>query len=242
MDPIDLPRLGAPFDAALREALHYLDGLPEPIIGVWLAGSVSRGEGDANSDLDLYVLVDAAYRRRIQRFFNGVPTEMFLNSPARARQYFEEDRALGRRPGLDMMAHGLILLDTRGECAAIQAEALHSITLGPNVDLLTIETRRYLVADRLDNAADVFERDPTTARLLASAAVHDAMVLAFIRSGEWAPHDKDLLPVLRERHAVIAAMIDQFTRSGDLDAARDAVEHLLGVSGFYEWETPCEPT
>ena len=135
MELVNVPDLGPPFDAALNDAAAFLDGLPEPVIGLWLAGSVSRGAGDANSDLDLYVLIDAEHRRRLSRRFRGVPTEMFLNPPERARRYFDEDRALGRRPGLDMMAEGLILFDPLGECAAIQSEARAAVALRPSTRL-----------------------------------------------------------------------------------------------------------
>lgn len=241
MDHRPLPELGAPFDEALRQALEYLDTLPEPVIGVWLAGSLSRGEGDVNSDLDLYVLVDVGHRRRLSRRFNGVPTEMFLNPPRRARQYFEEDRALGRRPSLDMMAYGLILFDPVSECAAITAEARAAIDLGPNVDPVALETRRYLATDKLDNAGDVAERDPATARLLASVAVHEAMILSFLQRGRWAPRDKELLPKLRTVSPEAAALVDRFHATGELETAAAAVEALVGKRTFYEWETPPEP-
>ncbi len=240
MDHGLLPELGAPFDEALASALEYLDGLPETVIGVWLAGSLSRGEGDANSDLDLYVLVDASHRRRLSRRFNDVPTEIFLNPPHRARQYFDEDRALGRRPSLDMMAYGLILFDPGGACATIADEARAAIDLGPNPDPVVLETRRYLATDKLDNAGDVAHRDPVTARLLASAAIHEALLLAFLHRGRWAPRDKDLLPELRSFEPRAASLIGRFHDTGDLDTAAAAVEALIGRRTFYEWETPPE--
>ena len=241
MDDRPLPDLDAPFDQALTEALAFLDTLPETVVGVWLAGSVSRGEGDVNSDLDLYVLVDAPHRRRLSRRFSGVPTEMFLNPPHRARRYFDEDRASGRRPSLDMMAYGLILFDPVGACAAIAAEAREVIAQGPKIDPVALETRRYLATDKLDNAFDVVVRDPATARVLAAVAVHEAMILAFLRDGRWAPRDKDLLPELRALAPEAAALIDQFHVTGDLETAAVAVELLTGRRGFYEWETPPEP-
>ena len=241
--PVDLirrPELLPPFDGAFDAAIEFLDGLPETIIGLWMAGSLARNEGDANSDLDFYVLIEDPHRRRIQRLFNGVPAEMFLNPPHRARAYFEEDRALGRTPGLAMMAEGLILYDPRGECVAISDEARAAMERGPAVDAVALETRRYLVADKLDNAADVVDRDPATARLLASAGVHEATVLWFLRAGEWAPRDKDLLPAIRARVPAVASLLDEFAAGGDVAVARAAVELLIGVAGFYEWETPPE--
>lgn len=240
-DRAEPPSLDPPFDEALLKALDFLDDVPEPVVGLWLAGSVSRGEGDANSDLDLYVLVDAVHRRRIQRVLAGVPVEMFLNPPRRARQYFDEDRSLGRTPSLDMMARGLILLDPLGECAAIAKEAQAAIAGGPAVPEAEIEVRRYRATDKLDNAADVARRDPTTARLLASGALHEATILWFITQGDWAPRDKDLLPALRNRHLEAAAAVDAYGATGDIATARQAMRYLIGVAEFYEWASPPDP-
>jgi hypothetical protein len=241
MELTSRPPLDEPFATALDDAVAFLDRLPEEVIGIWLAGSLARGPGDANSDLDLYVLVDGSHRRRINRRFNGVPVEIFLNPPEWARRYIGENRELGRKSSIGMMASGLILLDPRGECAALADECRAAIDLGPAVPAVQLEFRRYFAVDGLDNARDVADRDPTTARLMAAESLREAATIWFLRQGEWPPRQKELFPVLRARHPEAAALVDRCAATGDLTAGAGALYLLLGVDTFYEWETQPEP-
>jgi hypothetical protein len=241
MELSNRPSLGEPFDTALDEAVAYLNGLPEEIIGIWLAGSLARGEGDANSDLDLYVLVDAPHRYRVNRRCNGVPVEMFLNPPEWARRYLGENREQGSNGSISMMAEGVILYDPLDECAALAAEAKEAIELGPAVPDVPLALRRYLAVDDLDNARDVVDRDPTTARLLAAGSLYAAATYWFLHHGQWPPRRKELLPQLRVRYPQAAELIDRHAATGDLAAAEGALQLLVGEHTFYEWQTPPEP-
>ena len=60
-----------------------------------------------SSDLDVYVVNDTEYRRRVQRFFNGVPTEIFINPPHTIRDYYRDENADGE----PITAHILQALD-----------------------------------------------------------------------------------------------------------------------------------
>lgn len=241
MELASQPVLAEPFATALDDAVAYLDRLPEPVIGIWLAGSLARGSGDANSDLDLYVLIDAAHRRRINRRCNGVPVEIFLNPPEWARRYIGENRELGRRSSIEMMAAGAILFDPRGECAALAAESRAAIDLGPAVPEVQLELRRYFAVDGFDNARDVADRDPTTARFMAAESLREAATIWFLRQGEWPPRQKELFPVLRAHYPQAARLVDRYAATSDLAAAAAALQLLIGVDTFYEWETPPEP-
>jgi len=241
MELVKRPSLGEPFATALDDAIAFLDSIPEEVIGIWLAGSVARGSADANSDLDLYVLVDASHRRRINRRCNGVPVEMFLNPPEWARRYIAENRELGRKSSIGMMAAGLILFDPRGECAALAAESQAAIDGGPAVPEVQLELRRYFAVDGFDNARDVVDRDPTTARMMAAESLREAATIWFLTRGEWPPRDKELFPELRVRYPEAAALVDRHATSGDLSPAAAALRMLIGVDAFYEWATPPEP-
>lgn len=241
MELTDRPDLGEPYASALDDSLAYLDNLPEEVIGIWLAGSVAHGSGDANSDLDLYVLVDASHRRRINRRSNGVPVEIFLNPPEWARRYIEENRESGRKSSVGMMASGLILFDPRGECVALAAESRAAVELGPAVPEYQLELRRYFAVDGLDNARDVTDRDPTTACFMAAESLREAAAIWFLSRGEWPPRPKELFPELRARHPEAAALVDRYAATGDLTTAAGALQLLIGVDTFYEWETRPEP-
>src|SRR5689334_128618 len=89
------PDLSPPYDAALRDAVSYAFEVAEPI-AIIATGTIIRGTAQASSDLDVYVIHAAPFRRRVQRFFRGVPAEIFINPPHAVRLYFREEHSGAR--------------------------------------------------------------------------------------------------------------------------------------------------
>lgn len=58
------PPLAPPFDAALRDATDFVFQEADPV-GVIATGTIIRGEAHASSDLDIYVIQPAPFRRRV---------------------------------------------------------------------------------------------------------------------------------------------------------------------------------
>src|SRR5262252_3559240 len=106
------PELGEPYADALRQAVAFVLVETDPV-GIVATGTVIRGEAHPASDIDLYVLHDAPYRRRVQRFFAGVPTEIFINPAQAVRSYFRDEHRTGRRITAHMLATGFVVLDRR---------------------------------------------------------------------------------------------------------------------------------
>ena len=211
------------------------------MIAINLAGSVASGEADARSDIDLYIIIEGEKRHRDQRLFGGVPVEMFFNPEERARRALEQDQLEGRAPGVALMAFGHIIYDPEGVFAKLRLEALEVMERGPAVPEETITFRRYTAVDQLDDAIDVADRDPVTARMLATEAVSQAIAVWFVERGGWTPRAKDRLAELRRVDPEAADAVEQFIRSGDVSDAESAIGLLLGVSGFFEWESIPEP-
>ena len=243
MIPPDLamPSLEPPFDQALVEAIEYVFEIHDDVVAINLAGSVSRGEADPRSDIDLYVIIGGDLRHRDQRIFSGVPVEMFFNPEERARRAFDDDRREGRAPGVALMAFGHIIYDPDGVFDRLRADALDVMERGPAVTDEQVTKQRYGAVDQLDNALDVADRDPAMAQILATEAVSQALAVWFIERGGWTPRAKDRLEALRRVDPEAADAVVQFIGSGDITDAESAVGVLLGVSGFFEWESIPEP-
>ena len=236
-----MPSLEPPFDQALVEAVEYVFEIHDDVVAINLAGSVSRDEPDLRSDIDLYVIIGGDLRHRDQRIFSGVPVEMFFNPEQRARRAFDEDRKEGRAPGVALMAFGDIIYDPDGVFAQLRADALDVMERGPTVTEEQVTKKRYGAVDQLDNALDVAERDPAMAQILATEAVSQAIAVWFIERGGWTPTAKDRLEALRRVDPEAADAVVRFIASGDITDAESAVGVLLGVSGFFEWESIPEP-
>ena len=84
-DPrLAFPSLPARYHDALKAAATYIVNTYHPQ-GLVACGSIIRGSPGPNSDLDLYVIHDQPWRQRVQRWFEGIPTELFINPPERNR-------------------------------------------------------------------------------------------------------------------------------------------------------------
>src|SRR5215471_12837983 len=95
LEKCDFPKLPAKYDRALREAVAFVLNSFKPV-GIIATGTIVRGNPDAASDIDLWVVHLEPMRQRIQRFFNNVPSEIFLNPPWTIHDYFVQDQASAR--------------------------------------------------------------------------------------------------------------------------------------------------
>jgi predicted nucleotidyltransferase len=77
---LDLPRLEPPFDRALDDALAYVVSRFDPA-GIVVSGTIVRGNPDAESDLDIFVVHHALLRQRVQRRFRACRSR--LGTPLR---------------------------------------------------------------------------------------------------------------------------------------------------------------
>jgi predicted nucleotidyltransferase len=80
LENCDFPKLAAPYDVALRGAVSFVLASFTPV-GIIASGTILRGNPDATSDIDLWVIHLEPMRQRLQKFFNGVPVEIFINPP-----------------------------------------------------------------------------------------------------------------------------------------------------------------
>jgi hypothetical protein len=232
-----------PYSTALAAALAFCAERTAPL-GIVAAGSVLRGEGDANSDLDLYVLHAATWRQRVQRRFNGVPCEIFINSAATVREYFVEDNRDGRPMTAHMLATGQIVAGADdATLRTLIDEARAWLIRPPALDAEALTARRYMIACSFEDAFDIAARDPAMAALLLGEAVPAALAYAFLARGLNIPRHKDLLTCLGGLpdggvlHVAALAFATTDAWPARLAAAQLIADHALGARGFFEWES-----
>jgi hypothetical protein len=236
-----LPQLGEPYAQALEEAVAYLQARYE-VQAIVASGSIVRGNPDPASDLDVVALHDAPYRQRLQRFFNGIPAELFVNSPGWVRRAFESERQRGRPSLAHMLATGMVIYDRGGAGAAFQAEAAAVLAAGPSLTADELILVRYGAATTFEDAADLAGRAPALCRLALHRAVEQALRYRYLASNRWEPRFKELLADLGELDPVLPALADAFFAARELEEQLRAAELLVaacvGETGFFEWESP----
>jgi hypothetical protein len=234
------PSLPQPFATALRHAVEFIFHELEPV-GVIAAGTIIRGTAHSSSDLDLYVVHLDPYRRRIQRFFDGVPAEILVNPPSAIRTYFAQEDRDGRRLTAHMLATGVVIFQANPVVDELRAEAAQ--WLGKQTYLSDVErvSTRYTIASRLEDALDVLATDDVTAAMLLGESV--LAMLEYLCKAEHGqiPRRKDLVAQLAVDHAAVATRAAEFFRASQLsERARLAIEiadHTIGARGFFEWDS-----
>ncbi len=236
------PQLPEPYAGALREAVSFIMGRFQPI-GIIAAGAILRGTPDPSSDLDLYVIHEQPFRQRVQKFFQGVPAEIFVNPPPKIRHYLAEERDEGRPITAHMLATGWVVLSRAPVVQELRAEAaeqLRNPSPPPGVRLLS---ERYMAACLYEDALDVAERDPSTAIMLLDQAVSAMLPLFFRQRGLFIPRSKDLLSGLTSLDRELGEMAQRFfvaPTEERLSLAERIADRTIGAHGFFEWESAAD--
>lgn len=236
------PDLPGPYDEALRQAIDYLDERFD-IAAVAACGSIVRGAPDANSDLDVYVINRQPFRMRVQRFFSGVPAEIFVNPEFQVRAYLSQEQRAARPLTAHMLATGFVMYDPDATMAALRREA-SALLDEPPAPLPNPTLSRYMIAAIYEDAMDVIDRDPHTAGLYLHEALWQTLTYIFRAQPAFVPRTKDLLQTLRNTRPELHELVEDAMDAPDTRTSAELIGRLLdaviGARGFFEWETEPE--
>lgn len=228
----------------LRDAVAFVFAETVPL-GVIATGTIVRGQPHATSDLDICVLHDATFRRRVQQVFHGVPTEVFINPPHLVRSYFREEHQEGRRITAHMLATGVVIYDADPVVEQLRSEAGDWLT---RVSVMSPEQAvraRYAAATRLEDGADVAATDGPTATMLLTQAVIAMLEFWFRVHGEPIPRSKEILATIEARDPALGRLAISFfsatTAADRLAAAEMVADRTIGTRGFFPWDSGQEP-
>jgi hypothetical protein len=234
------PPLNEPYLTALRSAVETIIGMYNPH-GIVACGSIIRGNPDPTSDFDIYVIHDQPWRQRVQRWFNGVACEIFVNPPQRIEQYFVEERPDGRPMAAHMLATGVIVLDQNGEAARLQTLAQQVIQHTPDLSADALLWQRYAIATVFEDALDITETDPQNASLLLNDAVRQMLNYAYLSANRNIPRHKEIIARLGELNPEIEPLARVFFQTASITEQIKIAEKIadltMGVRGFFEWES-----
>ena len=237
------PPLSAPYDRALRDAVAFILQRFD-VLGIVASGTIICGNPDPSSDLDIYVIHAQQKRQRIQKSFDQVPAEIFVNPVSSIEAYLRDERKEGRPLTAHMLATGFVILDRdpvveqlRQRARALLAEPLSS-------DDAQLTWLRYGAALQYEDALDIASTQPPSANMILSAAVHDMLRYRFWTANRYLPRDKDLLDALKEIDPDLAASAREFYETADiarcLALAEKIANRTIEARGFFEWESKLE--
>jgi predicted nucleotidyltransferase len=238
------PPLPEPFATALRAAVQFIFAEVDPV-GIVATGTIVRGEGHPNSDLDIYVVHLAPFRRRVQQFSEGVPTEIFINPPSAIRAYFIDEDRDGRRLTAHMLATGVVLYRSDPVVDDIRTEAREWLARRTLISDAERTHTRYSLATRLEDGLDVAGTDDVTATMLLTDTVTAMLEYACRVHDGQIPRRKDLIAVVGARAPDVARLAQAFSRAATVtervEHAVQLADQIIGARGFFPWDSGPEP-
>lgn len=232
------PALAEPYQTALHQAVSFVLAGYQPV-AIVAGGSLLRGQGDAFSDLDIYVVHQAGWRQRVQKRFNRVAAEIFINPPQQVRRYFSEERKDGRPITAHLLTTGFVVLEKGEILGELQNEAAVVLQQRPDLSPEALEFQRYMTVDLLDNVADMVERSPHTALFVLEQAMQCMITHAYLTANHNLPRLKETLDRLDEVEPGLRALAQRYYAGESLGqkhaAALEFAQRVLGATAFYEW-------
>ena len=243
LDRCHWPALTEPYATALTEAVTFILAR-FAVQGIIVSGSIISGNANPSSDLDIMVLHAKPQRQRLQRFFHGVPAEIFVNPPQSIRGYFQEERKSGRPQTAHMWATGFVLLDDDPLVNVLRQEAAEWLQQRPDRAPLALTINRYFNADEFENALDIADTDPAMASLLMHHAIFNMIAYRFLAANLNVPRHKEILAKLKALDPAASELLQRFLLEADLAhkfaLGKQVAQTLNGAIGFFEWETELE--
>jgi hypothetical protein len=235
------PNLPEPFASALQDAVDFIFQEVADPVGIIATGTIIRGTAHASSDLDIWVVHLEPHRRRIQRFFGGVPTEIFINPPSAVRAYFAEEDRDGRRVTAHMLATGFVIFSSDQVVDELRAEAARWLAKNSPMSEFDRVGARHTLASRLEDALDVIGTDKVTAEMLLAETVPAMLEFACKSESGQVPRRKDLLVQLASKQPKVAELAGEFFRATDVSErvrlAMAIADETIAARGFFPWDS-----
>jgi len=176
----------------MQQALDWLPSVAIPV-GVVVTGSIIRGNPGSSSDLDIVVLLNEPWRRRVQRLFNGTPAEVFFNSPEWLRHCIRDEAARGRPVMAHMLTTGVLVRDTDGRMANVIQTATEVLARGPCLSDEALLRGRYAAVCQLEDAMDFADANTPDAHQSRASAVAAITAHAYLQANRFLPRPKERL-------------------------------------------------
>jgi predicted nucleotidyltransferase len=243
MQKIAWPEMPEPYNQALRSAVEYILLHYHPA-GIIAAGSIVRGLPDRSSDIDLYVIHLEPYRQRVQKFFNDVPVEIFINPPHRVKWYLEQEQVDGRPITAHMLSTGIVLFENDPVIAKLRKMGEELLQQKPVYSQTSLLFARYLAGNTYEDALDLVEKDTPAANMLLERAVNQMIEYFYRYGGHFLPRVKETLSRLNDIDPQTGQLARQFFSAASLEQrlalAAELAERTIAVNGFFEWESEPE--
>lgn len=229
------------YTIALDKALTWVRKHFKPV-AIIVTGSIIRGNPDLNSDFDIYVIHQDTFRQRIQKYFDGIPCEIFVNNFKHVYNYLEQEHKDNRPVTAHMISTGKVIegADNLELQKLIQSAKEFLLQSPPLPDIKRINTR-YAIATLFEDATDVKDTDALTSTYFLNKLVSDIIDYTFRNNGIPMPRPKERIMYLEQNYPDIGKLVTDYYRTESFhdkyNIAKTLVEGTVGEYGFFEWDS-----
>lgn len=228
---------------ALKRAISFIVERFQPT-GILVAGTIIRGEGHLNSDLDFAVTHDRPWRQRVQRFENGVPIEVFVNPLFQWEKTFASEVRSGQPSMLGICSTGIPVYESGLDLTKLVATAQRLYPGGPEVSEEYLMSLRYALVTQFEDAVDIEHEDLDRSNAYVINSLQQAARLFILQAGQWLPREKRLFEHLTELNLELGGQLRAVfaaPRTAWVELAAPIVEQVAGTARFFEWESGRQP-
>jgi len=233
--------MDARYQAALNKVLNRVNENFNPI-AIIVTGSIVRGNPNINSDFDIYVIHEESYRQRVQKYFDGVPCEIFVNNFKHVYDYFEEEYKLNRPISAHMVATGTVMMGAANpELKKLIETANKFLIKTPVIDDAKRTATKYTISTMFEDASDLKNTDPVTSKLFLNKMMLDLMDFVFLDNGIPQPRPKERIKYLTSNYPDLGKLISDYYEAENFNdqylIAQELVMRVCGERGFFEWDS-----
>ncbi len=237
------PDVTEPYLSAYQQAVKFIAREFNSVVRIFACGSVTRGQHDASSDIDVYVVRRELVRQRVQKFFGGVPAEIFINPPQMTARSLESERHERNLIVAHMLGTGVLVWQCDSVVTDLRDQARQQLERSHEVPA-NLTSMRYRLATGFEDAVDKLEKDPATARLILFKVMDYLLEFVFISAGQRFSRAKDLLKSVQVLNPDVGELFKRFyladSLHGQFEFAEQLMDSLVGARGFFEWSSAPE--
>ncbi len=226
---------------ALDKALSWVFENFKPI-GIIVTGSIVRGNPDINSDFDIYVIHKEFFRQRIQKFFNNVPCEIFVNNINNVYGYFEKEHKNNRPVSAHMISTGKVVFGADNFEVKELINKANSFYLKPLIPTeIKLISLKYAISTLFEDATDIKDKDTLTCTYFLNKLINDIIDFIFFTNSIPLPRPKERIKYLEKNFNDIGKLIVGYYQTEKFqdkyEIAKIIVGKTVGEYGFFEWES-----
>lgn len=229
------------YTIALDKALTWVRKHFKPI-GIIVTGSIIRDNPDLNSDFDIYVVHQDSFRQRIQKYFDGIPCEIFINNFKHIYDYLEQEHKDNRPVTSHMISTGKVVEGVDNlELQKLIQSANEYLLKSPALTHTQRINIRYAISTLFEDATDVKDKDTLTSTYFLNKLVSDIIDYTFLTVSIPLPRPKERIKYLAQNYPDIGKLITDYYRTeifcNRYEIAKTLVGRSIGEYGFFEWDS-----